>query len=164
MEFELLDLQFYMYVLQIVVCPFVLFFWPLRCLFFLDIWILITPLVSSNSSLYKSYRYSNLNAKDQPKLPNRVITNNHIKLPNRVITNNHIKLHNRVITNNHIKLPNRVITNNHIKLPNRVITNNHIKLPNRVITSNHIKLPNRVTIIYLMFISLWRLKLVSLLF
>jgi len=27
------------------------FFWPLFCLFFFDIWILITPLVSSNSSL-----------------------------------------------------------------------------------------------------------------
>jgi hypothetical protein len=26
------------------------FFWPLSCLFFFDIWILITPLVSSNSS------------------------------------------------------------------------------------------------------------------
>ena len=26
------------------------FFWPLCCLFFCDIWILITPLVSSNSS------------------------------------------------------------------------------------------------------------------
>jgi hypothetical protein len=26
------------------------FFWPLRCLFFFDTWILITPLVSSNSS------------------------------------------------------------------------------------------------------------------
>ena len=39
-----------MYVLSIVVCPFVLFFWPLCCLFFFDIRILITPLVSSNSS------------------------------------------------------------------------------------------------------------------
>ena len=27
------------------------FFWPLCCLFFFDLWILITPLVSSNSSL-----------------------------------------------------------------------------------------------------------------
>jgi hypothetical protein len=26
------------------------FFWPLCCLFFFDIWILIVPLVSSNSS------------------------------------------------------------------------------------------------------------------
>ena len=48
--FVLLDLQIYVYVLQIVVCPFVLFsFWPLCCLFFFDIRILITPLVSSNS-------------------------------------------------------------------------------------------------------------------
>jgi len=29
-----------------------LFFWPLCCLFFFDIWILITPLVSSNSSYH----------------------------------------------------------------------------------------------------------------
>jgi hypothetical protein len=37
-------------------CMFVLscfFFWPLCCLFFFDLRILITPLVSSNSSLYK---------------------------------------------------------------------------------------------------------------
>ena len=31
-------------------CPFVLFLWPLCCLFFFDLRILITPLVSSNSS------------------------------------------------------------------------------------------------------------------
>ena len=36
-------------VLYIIVCPFVLFFWPLCCLFF-NIRILITSLVSSNSS------------------------------------------------------------------------------------------------------------------
>jgi hypothetical protein len=42
-----------MYVLQIVVCPFVLFFCPLSCLFFFDLRILITPLVSSNSSCIK---------------------------------------------------------------------------------------------------------------
>jgi hypothetical protein len=36
--------------LMILVCPFVLLFWPLCCLFFYDIRILITPLVSSNSS------------------------------------------------------------------------------------------------------------------
>jgi hypothetical protein len=30
--------------------PLYFFFWPLCCLFFFDIWILITPLVSSNSS------------------------------------------------------------------------------------------------------------------
>ena len=35
----------------IIVCPFVFFFlWPLCCLFFFGIRILITPLVSSNSS------------------------------------------------------------------------------------------------------------------
>jgi len=45
--FALLDVEFYMNVLYIVVCPFVLFFWPLCCLFF-DIRILITPLVSSS--------------------------------------------------------------------------------------------------------------------
>ena len=68
-EFECL--WFYMYVLQIVVCPFVYFllvivlsvllrytdsdypfdiFWSLCCLYFFDIRILITPLISSNSS------------------------------------------------------------------------------------------------------------------
>ena len=45
--FVLLDLQFYMYALQIIVCPFVFFFWPLSCLS-IDLRILITPLVSSN--------------------------------------------------------------------------------------------------------------------
>ena len=45
--FVLLDLYFF---LSIVVCPFVLFFWPLCCLFFFDIRFLIAPLVSSNSS------------------------------------------------------------------------------------------------------------------
>ena len=50
----LLDLQLYMYVLQIVVCPFIhFFFWPLCCLFFFDIQIMITPLVSSIYSLKK---------------------------------------------------------------------------------------------------------------
>jgi hypothetical protein len=34
---------------------FVLFFWPLCCLFFFDIRILITPLVSSNSSLNSNH-------------------------------------------------------------------------------------------------------------
>ena len=48
--FVLFDAQFYMNVLQIVVCTFVLFFWPLCCLFFFDIRILITPLVSLNLS------------------------------------------------------------------------------------------------------------------
>jgi hypothetical protein len=42
--------NFYMYVLKIVVCHFVLFLLPLSCLFFFDIRILITPLVSANSS------------------------------------------------------------------------------------------------------------------
>jgi len=31
------------------------FFWPLFCLFFFDIWILITPLVSSNSSFVRLF-------------------------------------------------------------------------------------------------------------
>ena len=56
--FELLNLQFYVYVLQIVICPFVLFHLAISyilyqipcCLFFFDLRILITPLVSSNSS------------------------------------------------------------------------------------------------------------------
>ena len=48
--FVLLDLQFYVYVLQIVVYPFVLFLLPLCFLFFFDLRILITPLVSLNSS------------------------------------------------------------------------------------------------------------------
>ena len=47
--FVLLSLQFYVYVLQIVVLLYI-FFWPLCCLFFFDIRILITRLVSSNSS------------------------------------------------------------------------------------------------------------------
>ena len=55
--FMLLDLQFYVCVLQIFVCPFILFFfWPLCCLFFFDIRIVITPLVSSNSSWLKYTR------------------------------------------------------------------------------------------------------------
>jgi hypothetical protein len=37
-------------VLKIVVCLFVLFLWPLCCLFFFDMQIMIVPLVSSNSS------------------------------------------------------------------------------------------------------------------
>ena len=45
-----------MYVLLIVVCPFLL--WPLCCLFFFDLWNLISPLVSSNSSKQK-YIYNN---------------------------------------------------------------------------------------------------------
>ena len=36
-----------------VVCPLFFFFWPLRCLFLFDWQILITPLVSSNSSAPK---------------------------------------------------------------------------------------------------------------
>ena len=53
MGFVLLDLLFYVYALRVVVLPFVLFlFWPLHCLFFFDVRILITPLVSSNSSYY----------------------------------------------------------------------------------------------------------------
>ena len=45
----------YMYVLWIVVCPFVLFLLAiLCCLFFFDLRILITPLVSSKSSSNQS--------------------------------------------------------------------------------------------------------------
>ena len=61
MEQELLTLQeqlspppgfseihgFLSYVLQIVVCPFVLFFWPLCCMSFFNVRLMITPLVSS---------------------------------------------------------------------------------------------------------------------
>jgi hypothetical protein len=49
--FVLLDLQFYVYALQIIVCPFgfVLFLLAIVLSVF-NIWILITPLVSSNSS------------------------------------------------------------------------------------------------------------------
>ena len=47
--FVLLDLQFYVYLfLQIVVCLFVLIFWPLYCLFLLQLRLLITHLISSN--------------------------------------------------------------------------------------------------------------------
>jgi len=35
------------YVLQIIVCPFVFFLWPLYCVSF-DLWLQITPYVSSN--------------------------------------------------------------------------------------------------------------------
>ena len=48
MGFVLLDLLFDMYILQIVVLYF--FILPSCCLFFFDIRILITPLLSSNSS------------------------------------------------------------------------------------------------------------------
>ena len=54
------DLQFYMYVLQIVVCPLFIFLWPLYCLFFFNIRILITPLVSSNSSNTTETRMINI--------------------------------------------------------------------------------------------------------
>ena len=51
--FVLLDLQFYVYVLLIVVCPFVLFPFD-NCVFLslFDLWILITLSVSSNSSSF----------------------------------------------------------------------------------------------------------------
>jgi hypothetical protein len=45
-------------ILWIVVCPFVFFLWPLCCLSFFDLRILITPLVSSNSSC-QHYRVNN---------------------------------------------------------------------------------------------------------
>ena len=45
-------------VLQIVVCPF--YFWQLRCLSFFDLWILLTPLMSSNSSYHAcAYLFNN---------------------------------------------------------------------------------------------------------
>ena len=51
------------------------FFWPLCCLFFFDIWILIAPLVSSNSSYYEwltnpqiQYIYTYLKAWSAPYL------------------------------------------------------------------------------------------------
>ena len=47
--FVLLDLQFYVYILQIVVCSFVLFLLAIVFSVLFDIWILISPLVSSNS-------------------------------------------------------------------------------------------------------------------
>jgi hypothetical protein len=40
----------YVSVFKIVVCPLSFFFWSLRCLFFFDLRIMTTPLVSSNSS------------------------------------------------------------------------------------------------------------------
>ena len=42
-------------VLQIVVVFLYFFFWLLRCLSFIDLWILITTLVTSNSSFYASF-------------------------------------------------------------------------------------------------------------
>jgi hypothetical protein len=45
-------------------CPF--FFWPLCCLFFFDIRLLITPLISSNSSYLTSDR-NEVTAADNPK-------------------------------------------------------------------------------------------------
>ena len=50
--FVLLDLQFYVYVFISLFVLLYFFFCPLCCLFFFDIRILITPLVSSNSSCY----------------------------------------------------------------------------------------------------------------
>ena len=47
----LLDLQFYVYVLQIVVCPFGLFLLTIVLSVLLRLWLLIVPLVSSNSYL-----------------------------------------------------------------------------------------------------------------
>ena len=48
--FVLLDLLFICMFCRSLFVLFYFFFWPLCCLFFFDIWILITPLVSSNSS------------------------------------------------------------------------------------------------------------------
>ena len=44
---QVLDLQFYVYVLQIVVCPLYFFFWPLCCLFFFDIKLMFIELEKS---------------------------------------------------------------------------------------------------------------------
>ena len=47
-------------VLQIVVCPF--YFWQLRCLSFFGLWILLTPLMSSNASYHAcAYLLASLN-------------------------------------------------------------------------------------------------------
>ena len=52
--FALLDVQFFMLCISL----FDLFFWPLCCLFFFDLLILITPLVSSNSgSCYSIFSF-----------------------------------------------------------------------------------------------------------
>jgi hypothetical protein len=48
--FVLLDLLFICMFCRSLFVLLYFFFWPLCCLFFFDIWILITPLVSSNSS------------------------------------------------------------------------------------------------------------------
>ena len=60
--FVLLDLYIYMYVLLIVVCPFV-FFLPLCCMFFFDIRFLIAPLVSSNFSSVDSLIFKTFHPK-----------------------------------------------------------------------------------------------------
>ena len=52
--------KFYMYILQIVVCPFVFFLWPLCCMFFFEIRILIAPLVSSSSSISRRTAVNNI--------------------------------------------------------------------------------------------------------
>ena len=44
---QVLDLQFYVYVLQIVVCPLYFFLWPLCCLFFFDIKLMFIELEKS---------------------------------------------------------------------------------------------------------------------
>ena len=61
-------LSFMCSVLQIVTCPFVLFFWLLRCLSFFDLRILITPLVSSNSS-YVEVKGTTNGASNYPRIP-----------------------------------------------------------------------------------------------
>jgi hypothetical protein len=48
--FRLPDLWFSVFWLQIIVCLLSFFFGPLYCLFFLDLWLLIIPFVSSNCS------------------------------------------------------------------------------------------------------------------
>jgi hypothetical protein len=52
---EIRHWNFYVYVLQIVVCPFVLFSFGHCCLSFFDLRILITSLVSSNCFLCTIY-------------------------------------------------------------------------------------------------------------
>ena len=53
-----------------LVVLFYFFFWPLCCLFFLDIQILITPLVSSNSSWSSTKKYARFNNRANILIPN----------------------------------------------------------------------------------------------
>jgi hypothetical protein len=57
MRFVLLHLNFYMYVLLIVVCPLYLFFWPLCFLFFFGTRIQITSLGTCFFKLFLYFHY-----------------------------------------------------------------------------------------------------------